>query len=117
MGILPVGSSGSTGDKNESWVRRVSENLRQAFVGRKIKSCAANGVPVHFDIMDLSGRNGGAQTFSAGLHVAVLAALVFAAASVPHRGSHATPVPLDPGHVLAPYLHHVDAESTGRPSL
>jgi hypothetical protein len=85
MSILPIGPSGSSSDKTESWMRRVAENLRQAFRRGKIQSVSTNGAPVHFEVIDLSGRNGGAQTFSAGLHVAVLAALVFAAVSVPHR--------------------------------
>jgi protein TonB len=117
MGILPVGSSGSSSDKSESWMRRVSENLRQAFRTGKMQSYSTNGAPIHFDVIDPSGRNGGAQTFSAGLHVAILIALVFAAASVPHRGPHSAPIPLGPGPLLLPYLPHVDAESTGRHSL
>ncbi|HKN25251.1 MAG TPA: energy transducer TonB [Candidatus Acidoferrum sp.] len=78
---------------------------------------AANGVPFHFDTVDLSGRNGGAQTLSAGAHVAILLVLVFAVASTPDTSSFRHATPLDPIRKLLAYVPRLQPQATGRPSL
>src|ERR1700739_3275113 len=80
-------------------------------------SSSANGAPLHLEVIDLSARNGGAQTFSAGLHVAILAGLLFAIASAPGGGPIRKLTPLDPGKKLLAYIPPADPLFTGRPSL
>jgi periplasmic protein TonB len=80
-------------------------------------SSSANGAPLHLEVIHLSARNGGAQTLSAGLHVAILAALLFAIASAPGSGPIRKLIPLDPGKKLLAYIPPADPLFTGRPSL
>ncbi|MGB7846825.1 MAG: energy transducer TonB [Candidatus Acidiferrum sp.] len=117
MGILPVGSSGNFEDHSESWIHRVSGNLRQAIRGAKTRPSSANGAPIHFNVIDLSERRAGAQTFSAGAHVVILLVMLFAIASAPNHGSLRKLIPLDSGRKLLAYIPSPDTQSTGRPSL
>jgi len=68
-------------------------------------------------MIDFSGRNGRAQTFSAGVHVAILAVLLFAIASTPNNGPIRALIPLGTGQKLLAYIPPADPQSTGRPSL
>src|SRR5271166_6182450 len=77
----------------------------------------ANGAPLHFDVIDLSGRKGKAQTLSAAVHVLILVILLFAIASAPKSGPIYKLGLLGPGAKLLRYLPPADAQSTGRPSL
>lgn len=63
-----------------------------------------NGAPLHFEDINFSARNGKAQSFSAGIHVAILLGLLFAAVSVPHRGPLRDATILGPSKALLPYL-------------
>jgi protein TonB len=116
MALLPRSCSSNTGHEPESWVQRVSRSLRQALRGAEIPS-SASGAPLHLEVIDLSARNGGAQTFSAGVHLAILAALLFAIVSAPTGGPIRKLIPLDPGRKLLAYIPPADSQSTGRPSL
>jgi periplasmic protein TonB len=77
---------------------------------------SANGAPLHFDDIDFSARKGKAQSFSVGIHLAVLIALLFAAVSVRHPVSPPGTTLLDPGRALLPYIP-VRPDQTGKPSL
>lgn len=117
MSFLPLGSASNSKDESESWMQRVAANLRHAFRGAEFHSSSANGAPLHLEVIELSARNGGAQTFSAVVHFAILAALLFAIASAPADGPIRKLIPLDPGKSLLAYIPPADAQSTGRPSL
>lgn len=119
MGLFPVGTFGGSREKSDSWLQRVADNLRLAFRGVKIPSSfvSGNNAPVHFDMIDLSRRNGRAQTFSACLHLAILGALLFAVALTSKPGPHPFPITGISGGKLLPYIRHLDPQSTGQPSL
>lgn len=73
------------------------------------------GPQFHFDTIDHRARTGGAQTFSAGLHVAIIAALFFVVASAPTRPPFRSSRLVGPTNKLLPYLPQPDA--FGHPSL
>ena len=77
---------------------------------------SANGAPLHFDDIDFSARNGKAQSFSVGIHVAILVALLFAAVSVRHPVPPPGTTLLDPGKALLPYIPP-RFDQTGKPLL
>jgi periplasmic protein TonB len=77
---------------------------------------SANGAPLHFDDIDFSARNGKAQSFSAGIHIAILTTLLFAAVSVRNpRQPHDATI-LGSGKTLLPYIPF-RSDATGKPSL
>ena len=117
MPLLPSGLSLQFSESSESWVQRVVENLRLAVSAARLKPFSANGVPLHFDSIDLSARNGGAQTVSAGVHVAILTILLFAVAATPVPRRIFEPMPLGPGKALLRYMPALHPEATGQPSL
>jgi periplasmic protein TonB len=73
------------------------------------------GPQFHFDLIDHRVRTRGAQTFSAALHIAIIAALFFAIVSAPTRPPLGNGNRTDWAHKLLPYLPPPD--STGHPSL
>ena len=117
MRFLPSRFFGHSNSATKSWPRSPSKKLHEPSRKGEIPCSAVNAAALHFDFIDLSGRNGGAQTFSAGLHALVLAALLLAVASVPKNGPLDKLIPLDPGKQLQRYLPRLDSPSTGRPSL
>jgi protein TonB len=104
MALLPVGSFASFKNNPDSWFKRVSDNLRQALRARGIRPTAGNGVPLHFEAIDLSARRGRAQTVSIGLHAAFLAVLILALTSSPTRGPLRNFIDLGPARPLLSYV-------------
>jgi len=117
MPLLPSGPLLPSLEPSDSLIHRVVENLRLAVVAARIKPSAANGTALHFERIDLSARNGGAQTLSAGMHVMILAALLFALAAAPNRPLNMNGIRLDPGRVLEPYLPALNPQGIGQGSL
>jgi periplasmic protein TonB len=117
MSLLPSGQSLQSPENSESWMHRVVENLRLAVLVARIKPSAANGAPLHFESIEMSARNGRAQTFSAGVHAAILAILLFAIVATPVPRSRLERIPLDPGKTLLRYVPALHPEATGQPSL
>jgi periplasmic protein TonB len=116
MAILPLGSSQNFNDNSRPWLARVFDNLRLAIHGTKLYPSVVNGAPLHFDAIDLSGQNGSAQTFSAGVHVAILVALFFAIASAPPNHPLLHSLSLGHANKLLPYIRPL-TESPAHPSL
>jgi periplasmic protein TonB len=116
MAVLPLGSSRNSRDIPQSWLSRVSENLCLAIHSTGLRSNSANGAPLHFQNIHLSVTNGRTQTFSAGMHVAILAILLFTAFSAPNPGPRRDSTVLGPGRTLLPY-RAPRTESTEKPSL
>jgi periplasmic protein TonB len=110
MGVLPLGNSR---DIPQSWTSRVSQNLRLAIHSPGLHSSSANGAPIHFQDIHLSVKNGKTQTFSAVVHVAILAILLFTAFSAPNRRPTRDSTILNPGRTLLPYR----LPRTEKPSL
>jgi len=104
MALRASGSLGSFANNSEPWFKRVSENLRLAFSAPGGRASAANGVPLHFETIDLSARRGKAQSFSAGVHAALLGILLFALVSPPAHGPGRTSVLLGPAKDLLSYV-------------
>ncbi|HUN64402.1 MAG TPA: energy transducer TonB [Candidatus Sulfotelmatobacter sp.] len=73
------------------------------------------GPQFHFDLIDHRVRTRGAQTFSAGLHVVIIATLFFAIASAPTQPPLRTSTLYGLTNKLLPYLPPPD--SSGHPSL
>jgi periplasmic protein TonB len=71
----------------------------------------ASNAAMRFQLIDFSQRNGRAQGFSAGLHVAILVVLVFAIASAPRQAPRGS---VGLGNKLLPYIPPL--QSTGNPS-
>lgn len=118
MALLPFGSCGNSANPSDSWLQRVSENLRQAFRAPGIQPTSANGAPLHFEAIDLSARHGKAQTVSVGVHAAILAALLLVLVSPPPCGPGHQSISLGPGKSLLSYVPPADSRSTvQRPSL
>jgi len=117
MPILSLGSPHHSNDNTQPWLLRVTENLRFAFQGAKLQSSSANGTPFHFEPTDHSTQNGGAQTFSAGVHIAILMALFFVIASTPSSGPLHQPIPVGLGKKLLAYVPPPRPVSIGQPSL
>jgi hypothetical protein len=80
-----------------------------------LESSKDSNAALQFQMIDFARQNGGAQSFSAGLHVAILAVLVFAIASAqPTRGLRpSTSIGL--GDKLLPYIPPI--QTTGSTSL
>jgi protein TonB len=116
MAFLPVGSFHSFKNKSDSWLRRVSNHLRQALHASGGRPTAANGAPLHFQAIDLSARHGRAQTVSIGLHAAILAVLILALTSSPSRGPLRNFIDLGPTKPLLSYVPPGNA-ITEQPSL
>ncbi len=114
MSILPLGSFRES--RADSWLRRVSENLRLAIRPIKLQPTSANRAPLHFESIALSARRGRGQTFPAGIHIAILLGLIFAVASAPIRGPLPRPTSLDFAKNLLAYVPP-PPDSSGRPSL
>ena len=117
MPLLPSGPLLPPSEPSDSWIHRVLENLRQVVFAARVKPEAVNGAPLHFERIDLSARNGGAQTVSAGMHVVILAALLFAITVTPNRPSNLERVVLGRDSALSPYLPLLNPQSIGQPSL
>lgn len=116
MALLPVGS----GSQNNSggWLHRIAEYVRQPMHAHGPQASAANGAPLHFETIDLSARHGKAQTFSIGIHAALLAALIFVLASPPMRGPGDRTVLLSPGKDILSYVPPLNLSATAQqPSL
>lgn len=103
MALLPVGSFNGSPESSGTWLKRVSENLRQVLHSSGIAPTAANGAPLHFETIDLSARHGKAQSFSAGIHAVLLAALLFALAYAPAHSPPRHTLPPGTGPTLLPY--------------
>jgi protein TonB len=114
--LLPSGHSFQLPDKSDTWIHRVAENLRQTVFATGIKGSPGALAPLHFESIELSARNGTAQTFSAGFHVILLAALLFAMAAAPSRVRYDAG-PLTPIQKLLPYVPTLHPQSIGQPSL
>jgi hypothetical protein len=117
MRFLPSRFFGPSNSATKSWLQSPSKKLHEPPRKGEIPCSSIDGAALHFDFIDPSGRNGGAQTFSAGLHVIVLTAVLLAIASVPKNGALDKLIPLDPGKQLLVYIPPLDSQSTGRPSL
>lgn len=117
--MLPLqsGHSYPSSDKPETWIHRVLENLHQALHGPKVRPSPANEAPLHFESIDLSARNGRAQSLSVVVHVLILMALLFAIASTPNRVILHGATPLDPMRKLLPYMRPTGEQATAQPSL
>ncbi|MGC2768369.1 MAG: hypothetical protein WB607_22895, partial [Candidatus Acidiferrum sp.] len=80
-----------------------------------LESSKDSNAALQFQMIDFARQNGGAQSFSAGLHVAILAVLVFAIASAqPTRGLRPS-TSIGQGDKLLPYIPPV--QTTGSTSL
>jgi periplasmic protein TonB len=77
---------------------------------------SANGAPLHFQNINFSNRNGKAQSVSAGVHIALLALLLFAAFSVSNPGAPRDATLLGPSRTILPYIL-ARPDITGKPSL
>ncbi|MGB9431179.1 MAG: energy transducer TonB [Candidatus Acidiferrum sp.] len=117
MDILPVGFPRNSKDSSPFWLRHALENLQRALRETEDQPSTTNSAQPHFVFVDLAGRNGGAQTFSAGAHLLLLALLLFALASVPNSGSFRQPIPLGFGNKFLSYVPAPRLDSTGHPSL
>jgi len=117
MGLHPASRSFEFAEHSESLVQRVADNLRLAIFAAKIRPSAMIGAPLHFESVDLRARNGKAQTFSAGVHVAILAVLLFAIATAPAPNGKFVRTVLDPGQGLLQYMPALQPEAIGQPSL
>jgi protein TonB len=80
-----------------------------------LESFKDSNVALQFQMIDFARQNGGAQSFSAGLHIAILTVLVFAIASAPPTHGFRPSTSIGLGDKLLPYIPPVQA--TGRPSL
>jgi len=117
MPILPLSSPHDSHDDSQPWLFRVTENLGLAFQDAKLQSSSANGAPLHFESVDHSTQNGGAQTFSAGVHIVILTAFFLAIASTPSSSPLHRPIPVSLGKKLLAYVPPRRADSIGPPSL
>ncbi len=117
MGLLPSRFSGRFSCNSRSWLQSLAKKLNHRSRERETPPSCEHRASLHFDFIDLSGQSSGAQTFSAALHVLVLATLLFAIASVPKRGPLDPLIPLDRGKQLLNYIPPLNPLSTGRPSL
>lgn len=117
MSNSPLGFSFDPNDCSQNWLSRVRENFYVAVHTAKLHPGSANGAPLHFDSIALSGRKGAAQTFSAGLHIATLTLQLFAIASTPNSRTILRSTPLGRASKLPPYVPLPLPESTGHPSL
>ena len=115
--MLPPGLSFGLPGKTESWIHRVSENLRLALHAVNIRPSAANGAPLHFETIDMSAQRGAPQTLSAAAHVVILAALVFLAVSGPRHVPAFPHVVLGPHSPLMSYVPALTPQGMGQPSL
>ena len=115
MGMLPLGSFRNP--SSQSWLSRVSENLCTALHNSGLHPSATNAAPVHFEMIDHPQRNGNAQTFSAGLHVAVLVLFLFAVSSSRPSAFSPRSTLIGPGRSLLSYIPPLQPQSTGHPSL
>jgi protein TonB len=114
--LFPSDHSFSSSDKPETWIHRVLDNLHQALHGATVKPSARNGAPLHFESIDLSARTGRAQTFSAGVHAVILAALLLAIAAAPNHVTFRGATRLSPIKKLLPYVRTL-TQSAGEASL
>lgn len=113
MPLLPSGHFLPPFEPSDSWFHRVAENLRQSVVAARIKVTAVNGAPLHFERIDISARNARAQTVSAGMHVAILAALLLALAATPNHRANLERIALRTGDTLRPYLPMLSPQAIG----
>jgi len=117
MAFSPGGSFGSSTNKSEAWLNRVSENLRQAWHTPEIRATSANGAPLHFEAVDLSARRGKAQTFSVGAHIVIVAVLILLAfVSPPVYRPPGPTISVDSGKNLVPYLRRAVVSAGQEPS-
>jgi periplasmic protein TonB len=103
MAPLSVGSFDCSNNSG-SWLKRVSENVRQLLHASGIATTSANGAPLHFESIDLSARHGKAQTYSVVVHAAILLALAFALVSPPVRQNVRNSISLGLAHDPLAYV-------------
>ena len=113
MAPRPVGSFNPSTGNSGSWLSRVSENLRLALHPIAVRAVVVQAAPVHFDLVDLSARRGKAQTFSAGLHVVLLALLLFVAVSPPVHSPAHPGILISAGRDLLSYVPPLNPASIG----
>lgn len=116
--MFSPGLSFGCSDQSESWIHRVLENLRMAL--RAVKICPVamiGGTPLHFESVDMSTRRGAPQTVSAGMHLAIIAALVFFAVSPPKHVPKTPRVNLNPGGTITEYFPLLSPQGIGQASL
>jgi hypothetical protein len=107
----------SFSNKPESWIHRVRENPHLALQAVKVRPAIVNGAPLHFDRVDLSVKGGTPQTISAGVHVAIIAALALAAVSGPKQIIKVEHGPREGVSRLAAYIPPLTPQGTGQGSL
>jgi TonB family protein len=115
--MLSPGLPFSFSNKPESWIHRVQENLRLAVHGVKACPVAVSGAPLHFDNIDMSAKRGAPQTVSAGVHLAVITAVLFAAVSGPKHLAKFAAIPPDSVSKLTPYIPVLTPQGRGDASL
>lgn len=81
-----------------------------------LRPSSAQGVPFHFDTVDLSARTGNSQTVSFALHAVIIAALLLLATS-PKTHTLIRSIPLGHGDRLPAYIPPSDPSQIGQPSL
>lgn len=82
----------------------------------QLRPSSAQGVPLHFDTIDLSTRTGNSQTFSFAIHALLITAL-FLVAAVPKVPKIIDSIPLGHGSKIPAYTPPADSSQTGRPSF
>ena len=80
-----------------------------------LRPASPQAIPLHFDTIDLSARNGGSQTVSIGIHALVLLVLLAFAAS-PKAHKFIDNIPIGPSGKLPTYIPPADPSQIGRPS-
>ena len=82
----------------------------------QLRPSSAQGVPLHFETINLSARTGNSQTFSFAIHALILAALLLIATS-PKTHKLIDSIPLGRGTKIPTYIPPADTSQVGRPSL
>ena len=82
----------------------------------QLRPSSAQGVPLHFETIDLSARTGNSQTFSFAIHALLIATLLLIAMN-PKAHKIIDSIPLGNGSKIPAYIPPADSSQTGRPSL
>lgn len=89
--------------QRDSWLQRIRENLRQAFVPVRNFPSSANGAPLHALRWERSARSNRAHSVSLLTHAAIITALLVAVAHPPNVNRETSPlIGRVPGILSAP---------------
>ena len=117
MPFFPPDFLFKTSSNSQSWLSRVSENLRALRSTWSSPLHSVGGMPVPFSTIDPSTRYGPAQAFSAFTHLAICAAFLLLLTSGRGQVRRLQPIPLG-GHDLAPiFSPPPNMDSLSKPSL